>query len=172
MKNFTTALSLFLLALIVAPASAGNRKPDLNGCTDLAVPADQKLAVHLYAAGVQIYRWNGSAWTFVGPEALLYADEDGHGVVGIHYSGPTWESNSGSKVVGTLVHPCPVDPDSIPWLKLAAVSSNGPGIFDGVTFIQRLNTVGGKAPTEAGDFVGEEAHIPYTAEYFFYRAKH
>ena len=166
-------IALLLLAVLTAaPAGAGNRKPDLGDCDELAVPADQEIALHVYAAGVQIYRWNGANWAFVGPEAILYADEDDHGVVGIHYAGPTWESNSGSKVVAAVVHPCPVDPSSIAWLKLAAVSSNGPGIFNGVTFIQRLNTVGGLAPTEDGDFVGEEARIPYTAEYYFYRAKH
>lgn len=52
---------------------------------------------------------------------------------------------------------------------LKAVSSDGPGIFDGVTFIQRLNTVGGVAPAEPGDFVGELARVPYAADYVFYR---
>jgi len=33
-----------------------------------------------------------------------------------------------------------------------------------------VNTVGGKAPTAPGDFPGELARVPYTAEYFFYRA--
>jgi hypothetical protein len=40
------------------------------------------------------------------------------------------------------------------------------------SFIQRLNTNGGSAPTEgcftAGD-VGKQALVPYTADYFFYR---
>ena len=36
--------------------------------------------------------------------------------------------------------------------------------------IQRVNTVGGKAPTAPGDYVGELVRVPYTAEYFFYRA--
>jgi hypothetical protein len=50
------------------------------------------------------------------------------------------------------------------------VSSEGPGVFQGVTHIQRVSTVGGKAPTEAGSFTGQLRDIPYTAEYFFYRA--
>ena len=170
--NATLAAALLLLLVAPSAAEAGNRAPDLGDCEELQVPEGHKLAAHLYAAGVQIWRWNGTSWTFAGPEALLYADADGNGVVGIHYAGPTWESNSGSKVAATLVHLCPVDPDSIPWLKLAAVSTKGPGIFHRVTFIQRLNTVGGIAPTEPGDFVGEEARVPYTAEYFFYRAQH
>jgi Protein of unknown function (DUF3455) len=52
---------------------------------------------------------------------------------------------------------------------LGAVKSDGPGIFDGVTYIQRVNTVGGIAPADPGDFLGEEARVPYTADYFFYR---
>ena len=92
-----------------------------------------------------------------------------NGIVGIHYAGPTWESNSGSKVVGTVLERCTPDPDAIPWLLLKAVSNEGPG-FSRVTFIQRVNTVGGIAPTDPGDFVGEEVEVPYTTEYYFYRA--
>jgi hypothetical protein len=106
----------------------------------------------------------------VAPEAVLFADAGGHGVVGIHYGGPTWESNSGGTVVGTVLERCTPDPDAIPWLLLEAVSTEGPGIFARVTFIQRVNTVGGNAPTAAGDFVGEVVEVPYTAEYYFYRA--
>ena len=39
-----------------------------------------------------------------------------------------------------------------------------------MTYIQRVNTVGGLAPAEPGDFVGQEVEVPYTAEYYFYRA--
>jgi hypothetical protein len=134
----------------------------------LNVEAGHKVAFATYAEGVQIYRWSGTAWDFVGPEAVLYADDGGNGVVGIHYAGPTWESPSGSKVVGTVKERATVDADAIPWLKLSGVSS-GSGIFAGVTFIQRVNTVGGKAPSEAGEFVGQEARVPYAADYYFYR---
>ena len=73
-------------------------------------------------------------------------------------------------VVGTVLERCTPDPSAIPWLLLKAVSNEGPGIFHRVTFIQRVNTVGGNAPTDAGDFVGEVVKVPYTAEYYFYRA--
>src|SRR5262249_22812284 len=119
-----------------------------------------------------IYRWNGMSWTFVAPEAALYADAGGNNAVGTHYAGPTWESASGSKVVGQVLERCTPNPDAIDWLKLKAVSSQGPGPFRRVTFIQRVNTVGGKAPTRSGDTVGELARVPYTAEYFFYRAQY
>jgi len=138
----------------------------------LQVPAGNKVAFHVYAEDVQIYRWNGASWTFVAPEAVLFADAGEDGAVGIHYAGPTWESVSGSKVVGMVLERCTPDPDAIPWLWLGAVSNEGPGIFHQVTFIQRVNTVGGNAPTDPGDFPGEVARVPYIAEYFFYRAHH
>jgi hypothetical protein len=167
------SLALLLLAA-VAPAWAdpGNdhRAPDLGDCQNLAVPAGNKVAFHVYAAGVQIYQWNGTSWAFVGPEATLFANPGYDGVVGSHYAGPTWESLSGSKVVGSVLEGCTPDPDAIAWLLLAAVSSEGPGIFHQVTFIQRVNTVGGLAPSDPGDVPGEEVRVPYSAEYFFYRA--
>jgi hypothetical protein len=168
------ALALVLLTL-VAPAQveAGddNRTPELGNCQNLQAPAGNKVAFHVYAEGVQIYRWNGTSWTFVAPDALLYADAGYNGLVGSHYAGPTWESVSGSKVVAAALAACTPDPSAIAWLLLGAVSSEGPGIFHRVTYIQRVNTVGGLAPSEPGDFVGEEARVPYTTEYIFYRAQ-
>ena len=142
------------------------------GCEQLAVPAGNEVADRVYAVGVQVYRWNGTSWAFVGPEANLFASANYRGLVGTHYVGPTWESNSGSLVVGSgaTAIPCTPDPTAIPWLRLTAVTSSGPGIFDGVTFIQRVNTVGGIRPTAPGTTIGQEAKIPYTTEYYFYKA--
>ena len=167
------ALALLLLAL-VAPARAepgnDNRAPELGDCQNLQAPAGNKVAFHVYAEGVQIYRWDGTSWVFVAPDATLYADTGLNGLVGTHYAGPTWESASGSKVVGAVLERCTPDPSAIAWLKLGATSSAGPGIFDRVTFIQRVNTVGGIAPAAPGALPGDEARVPYTTEYFFYRA--
>ncbi len=164
-----------VLLLLVAPAGAAPGDdlwfPDLGDCPELQVPAGHKLAFHVFAAGVQIYRWNGTSWIFVAPEAVLFAGAGGHRVVGIHYAGPTWESASGSKVVASVRASCTPDPDAIPWLLLKAVSTEGPGIFDHVTYLQRLNTVGGRAPTAPGDFPGQVARVPYTADYAFYQAR-
>ncbi len=164
------ALALLLLGL-VAPLGAepgdDNREPDLGDCQNLRAPAGHKVAFHAYAEGVQIWRWNGMSWVFQRPEAVLF-DQD-YEVVGIHYAGPTWESASGSYVVAAVLYRCTPNPDAIPWLLLGAVDSDGPGIFDGVTYIQRVNTVGGKAPADPGDLVGQEVGVPYTADYFFYR---
>jgi hypothetical protein len=159
-----------LFAPIGAIADDDNRVPDLGDCEEVQVDAGHKVAFQAYAEGVQIYRWNGAAWTFVAPDAVLYSgDGEDAEVVGIHYGGPTWESNSGSKVVAGVVNRCTADPNAIPWLLLGAVSSEGPGIFHRVTFIQRLYTVGGLAPAHPGEFVGEEAEVPYSAWYVFYR---
>jgi hypothetical protein len=62
------------------------------------------------------------------------------------YAGPTWESVSGSKVVGTVSDRCTPDTEAIPWLLLRAVFSDGPGIFHRVTFVQRVNTVAASPP--------------------------
>ena len=178
-KNIIT-LAIMLSIVTIGHASVTlavslddeNQVPVLPaGCEQLAVPAGNEVAYKVYAVGVQIYRWNGTAWAFVGPEATLAASPNYRGVVGSHYVGPTWESNSGSLVVGSgaTAIPCTPDPTAIPWLRLTAVTSSGPGIFDGVTFIQRVNTVGGIRPAP-GTVIGQEVKIPYTTEYYFYKA--
>lgn len=164
-------LTLLLCALVthVGDAASDGRLPDLGEYEKLQ-PEGQTVAFQAYAEGVQIYRWTGTAWVFVAPEALLYAPgEEDDEIIGIHYAGPTWESDSGSKVVATLVDKATPDPSAIPWLLLKAKSSEGPGIFHRVTYIQRLFTTGGVAPAEDGDFVGQEVRVFYTALYVFYR---
>ena len=42
-------------------------------------------------------------------------------------------------------------------------------MFERTRFIQRVNTTGGTAPTDAGT-PGEVREVPYTALYRFYRA--
>jgi hypothetical protein len=172
-RSFALLLTL-TLAMPAAAQSPRGSTPELEGdLAKLNVPEGHQLAFAVYAEGAQIYRWNGTAWVFVAPDAILFAaNQKGIGVVGTHYTGPTWESNSGSKVVATLDQKATPDATSIPWLKLRAVSSEGPGIFNGITYIQRLYTTGGIAPSQAGTVVGEETRVPYTTLYFFYREQH
>jgi hypothetical protein len=162
-----------LAPIPAARAHEGNRAPDLPSplCDSVQVPSGHQLAFRAYALGVQIYKWNGAAWDFVAPEATLYANARFRGKVGTHYGGPTWESNSGGKVVAKRLTGCSVDSSAIDWLKLEAVSTDGPGIFSRVTYIQRVNTTGGLKPAAPGSFIGAEARVPYTAEYYFYRAE-
>ena len=149
------------------PAAVG---PELAGaCEKLRAPAGTTFGFHVFARGVQIYRWNGGSWAPVGPSAELFADAGGRGLVGIHYAGPYWESLSGSKVKGALLERCPAaESDAIDWLSLTGTPEGGPGVFSRVTFIQRVNTTGGKAPSSGGA-LNEVREVPYTAEYYFYR---
>jgi hypothetical protein len=158
-------------ALVTGAGSRNDQRAvELGACGELAPPAGSKLAFHVYAKGVQIYRWSGSSWSFVGPSALMSADAGGRSVVGTHYAGPTWESVSGGKLVAAALKPCTPDANAIPWLLLGVVSNEGPGVFQRVTHIQRVNTVGGKAPSNPGSVTGQEARQPYSAEYLFFRA--
>ena len=168
------------LALLVGAALSTGWVQDRSGPevpAILKVPAGNDAAFHAKATGVQIYVCNPAAsdptqftWTFKAPEAKLL-DADGS-VLGAHYAGPTWESSGGGKVVGAMLQSTPSpEADAIPWLLLQAKPADDAGVFRGVTFVQRLHTTGGKAPTSGCDAasVGREARVPYTADYFFYR---
>ena|ERR1044072_2222511 len=178
MKNMKIKAIIAMAALLMAtgitsantPTAPVKNGPDLPSplCDRLRVQ-EGKLHSQVYADGVQVYRWDGLSWVFVEPIATLFANSNYNGKVGKHYVGPTWESNSGSKVVGARMYGCQPDTTAIPWLLLEAVSTSGPGIYSSVTYIQRVNTKGGLAPAGPGSFIGETVQIPYTAEYYFYR---
>lgn len=181
--RYTKIKLLVLIALVtlaLKPAHA-TTLDNSNGpvlpeqCGSIAAPAGNKLSFHVYATGVQIYRWNGITmkWDFVALMAGLFAEENFFGEVGKHSAGPVWESKSGSlvearRVAGTG---CTVDPTAVDWLLLSKHRTAGSGIFASVTFIQRVNTTGGLAPSEPGETDGEVKEVPYTAEYYFYRAE-
>ena len=159
-----------------APITTRSTPPEVPAL--LEVGEGFEVSYHTYAQGVQVYVCTQTSpgvygWVLKQPIASLYSNAAFNGEVGTHYAGPTWESNSGSKVVGARLESVTVDPNSIAWLKLVAVSSQGPGIFDSTAFIQRVNTVGGKAPATGAnaETVGQEISIPYTAEYYFYKAE-
>jgi hypothetical protein len=166
-------LSVAVLASASASYAQANddlRQPELPPvCAGLQVPAGNKVFFRTFATGVQVYKWNGASWDFVAPVANLYTNNNYRGEVGFHYAGPTWESNSGSKVVAARAAGCQPDSTAIAWLLLQKVSTEGRGIFRNVSFIQRVNTAGGLSPATPGSIVGEEKRVPYTTEYFFYR---
>ena len=173
-NKFVFAVAIISAAASMAAAQKDSpRVPELPaGCEQLQVPEGNEVAFRVYASGVQVYWWNGTSWGFVGPIATLYANAGMTGRVGLHYGGPTWKSNSGSLVIGKNPIRCTPDPDSIPWLRLEADETDGAGIFNGVTFIQRVNTSGGKAPSAPGTIDGEEVSVPYTTEYVFYKSRY
>jgi hypothetical protein len=168
-----TVVSLALQPISVARAVDNDNGPELpTQCVSLQIQPGNKLAFHVYARGVQVYIWNGTTWVFDAPRASLFAEANFFGEVGTHYRGPFWESKSGSTVKAVRVENtgCTPDQSAIAWLLLVSTETNGPGIFNGITYIQRVNTTGGIAPTAIGLSTGEVKEVPYTAEYYFYRA--
>jgi Protein of unknown function (DUF3455) len=175
MRRLTIVLAVAIGALAAAgPALAHPREPAVPA--EIQVPAGNRLFLVGHATGVQIYSCNatatGLAWGFVAPRANLY-DDRGRLII-THFAGPTWQAKDGSQVKGQLVKPAPVDPTAIPWLLLSAASTT-PGQLGGTTFIQRINTVGGIAPAAAdcnAGTVGAQSEVPYSADYYFWRARH
>lgn len=168
----------------------------------LVVSADNTLFLQGHAVGTQNYvclpTASGFAWTFFSPQATLFFTFNLFGrevrqQIITHYLSPnpeegglpraTWQGSIDSsevwaKAIETSTDSNFVAAGAIPWLKLQRVGSQrGPTGGDSlanVTFIQRLNTGGGIAPSAgcsgAAD-VGSKAMVPYTADYFFYRAR-
>ncbi|HEX3903685.1 MAG TPA: DUF3455 domain-containing protein [Polyangia bacterium] len=145
----------------------------------LAVPPGATLKLHDHGVGAQIYTCaatsgaNGAApghsWALKAPDAKLY---DARGVqVGTHGAGPKWTASDGSVATAKKIadSPSPL-PDAIPWLLLRVSSTTGAGAFSDVGYVQRLGTVGGKAPLTGCDSTatGTELRVDYTAEYYFY----
>jgi Protein of unknown function (DUF3455) len=146
----------------------------------LRPPAAETLFLEAHASGVQIYecaprsdRPASYEWTFRAPEATL-VDASGQ-PLGRHFAGPTWESRDGSSVVGEVKARDPgPSATAIPWLLLSAKATKGSGIFSATTSVQRVQTVGGVAPAQGCDAsnASKTARVPYTANYYFYRAPH
>ena len=92
-----------------------------------------------------------------------------------HFAGPTWQYKDGSKAVGRAQASITVDATAIPWLRLAASSTEaGPGgdRLAHTTYVQRIATTGGLAPAAAecnAATAGTMAEVPYTADYYFWK---
>ena len=176
-QRYQGAMVASPLMSVLAACAASQAPPAGSVPEPLRAPPSQVLAIQVHATGVQIYDCRPSKrdptrveWTLRAPEADL-SDRAGK-TVGKHYAGPTWEAKDGSKVVGEVVaRDNGPDPAAIPWLLLHATSATGTGIFAQTQSIQRLRTVGGKAPaegcTEAQN--GSQLRVPYAADYLFYR---
>lgn len=173
MKIDGCVLGCGLLGVALAGVSAA--EPDTTP-EALKPPATQTLTLAAHGVGVQIYTCQSAkddaerfSWTLSGPEAKI-ADKDGKPVAQ-HYAGPTWEASDGSKVVGDVVaRDDGPDASAIPWLLLRARSTGGHGRFSAVTWIQRLHTVGGRAPSAGcnATSAGQELRVSYSADYNFY----
>lgn len=183
--SFRKALGSSFVALLMVIGLAGSAiaqgTPAASGRipANLAPPAGSVLLFELHASGVQIYTCAAKpddasvfVWTFKAPEAdLLNARGE---IVGRHFAGPTWQGTDGSAVVGAVAERADApEAGSIPWLLLAAKEHQGNGAFASVTYVQRLDTVGGVAPAGGcdADHAGAEVRQPYQATYaFFYPA--
>jgi hypothetical protein len=154
-------------------ADAGTRAPAAAVPESLRPGSDEVLLSRASAVGTQIYECRagdgGAAWSLLGPEAEL-ADDAGK-PIGRHYSGPTWESTDGSKIVGEVKARADAPGGrAIPWLLLQAKTTSGTGVFSRVTSVQRTDTMGGLAPESGCDaqHAGARQASPYRAVYSFY----
>ncbi len=159
---------------------------------DIQVPSGNKVFLEGHGVGTQNYVClpSGKDFKFAlfTPQATLFSDDNRQ--VTTHYFSPnpleagtirvTWQDSRDTSIVwGQVTHsssdPSFVDKNAIAWLLVQrAGSQDGPGGGDtltGTTFIQRLNTSGGVAPStgcKTSNDVGHQAFVPYTADYFFY----
>ncbi|HCU23617.1 MAG TPA: hypothetical protein DF383_01270 [Deltaproteobacteria bacterium] len=147
---------------------------------ELSIPQDFELSLIADGVGVQIYECtdtNGTlGWTLRAPRADLLVNGE---KVGNHFGGVDkagfdpgayWQSVDDENCwvranANTIVKEA--NPGSIPLLRLEAAAVSGNCTFSDVAFIQRLETTGGVAPTEACA-LGDKKEIDYTAEYYFY----
>jgi hypothetical protein len=130
----------------------------------LAVPAGQKLAATMdVERGSQVYTCTNGAYTLLEPAAVLRSGE----ALVLHTRGPEWVSaNDGSAVVGAVAASVP-RPGAVPELLLKSTANRGSGLLGKVDFVQRLETVGGVAPSGTCTDGGQVA-VPYHAQYRFY----
>lgn len=127
-----------------------------------------------HAKGDQIYqcslRDGQYIWQVQAPDAKLL-DDQGE-VVGKHYSGPIWEYHKGSQVLGRIIKKIDMNPSAaIAWLLVEVVEHKGKGLLAGVSYIIRINTQGGLAPSSGcnANHLGSEKRVGYTADYIFYQ---
>lgn len=164
------ALAVALTFSNVSPAQKARPIELPAECSQIQVPEGNSIAYRVYGLGVKDYSWDGTKWVEGGIIANLYATPNFQGQVGTHHGGPTWISNSGGLVTGEEEYDCSPDSNSISWQRVRAVEVDGIGMFSDTTFVQRVNTSGGNAPTNPGTYDGQPVNVPFAAEYIFYRA--
>jgi hypothetical protein len=181
------------------PAHARNITPPAVPLDLQVNPAENEAFLEGHGVGTQNYIClptdDGFQFMLFTPEATLFDSVDGKQVTTHFFSvnpnpadggkiRATWQhSKDTSTVWGGTATPS-TDPnfvakDAIAWLLLPVAGvKNGPKPGDNTlsvtTFIQRVHTSGGLAPSEGcADMndVGNKAFVPYTADYFFYRKR-
>jgi hypothetical protein len=78
----------------------------------------------------------------------------------------------GSKITGTQLAVAPGGSGNIPLQLVKANPAMGMGAMQGVTYIQRVATMGGVAPAMAcgAGNMGAKQIVQYRADYIFYKA--
>jgi uncharacterized protein DUF3455 len=176
------------------PADAASDGP-ARVPANIRVPAGNTAFFEGHASGTQDYlclpSGSGFAWTLFGPQATLFNDQVVQVVT--HFLSPnpsehgtprsTWQHSRDTSAVWAQAIASSSDsnfvaPGAIPWLLLQVVGAQeGPtgGVtLTKTTFIQRLNTTGGVAPSTGcgvSTDIGKKALVPYTAVYVFYRER-
>ena len=173
MKTVITPLAaaVFLISLNAAAASVSAEVPQA-----VTPPAGHTPAMTLKGVGMLTYECRAKVdaigtheWAFAGPDAILQ-DASGN-TVGKYYGGPTWEHNEGGKITGKQLAVAPGRGGAIPLQLVQTAPAMGEGPFKDVTYIQRVNTVGGVAPSAACDAsrIGNKQTVKYSADYVFYK---
>lgn len=188
-----TALAVVSLLSLRQTASADDLTPP-SVPANIQVPAGNKLFLVGHAIGTQNYIClpadGGVKFTLFTPQATLFK---GDKQITTHYFSPnpaeggairaTWQHSKDSSTVWGRVmdghsssDPAYVAPGAIPWLLVTIVGAQegnkGGDKLEETTYIQRVNTVGGVAPTTgcaAVTDVGNRAFVPYTTDYYFYK---
>lgn len=174
----STALLVFWQAGC-AHTAGGSRSTPPAAPAAIGPPEGAKVAARFHAVGAQVYVCGAAtplpgaqptyAWTLKLPDATLY-DASG-AAVGTHGAGPSWTSKDGSSATGEKAAQADApDADGIPWLLVRTTATSGQGVFSKVTYVQRVNTKGGKPPATGCDAgaVGRENRADYSADYYFY----
>lgn len=109
-------------------------------------------------------------WVFVAPLADLY--DATNKKVGTHSAGPNWQLSAADSMYGQAFNPARAaaspDANSIDWLLLMPKTGKPPiGFFANVSYVERIDTKGGKAPATPPTNPSETANVHYTAVYRF-----
>lgn len=196
MKNYVTTLGFALaFALPHAAHAQGVTPPPVPA--NLEVDAPNVAFLLGRGIGTQNYvcqpvnSLGRVDWVLFTPQATLFDDLDEQ--ITTHFFSPNpseggtvvraaWQDSRDTSTVWGRVIASSSDPNfvkagAIPWLLIDVENTGtqagptGGTALTGTTFIQRLNTEGGAAPSTGCDRptdVGKKAFVPYEADYFFY----
>lgn len=193
--SFINALVATVFGSILLTSCKKDEKPDtstpsfqISESEKLTIPDAVALPANLpggntrvatfFADGVQKYKAQpvpGSnpvtyQWVFVAPQADLYDIHNNK--VGTHSAGPTWQLSVADSMYGQAFNPpksAPgADATSIDWLLLMPKEGKEPtGVFRNVSYLQRIATKGGKAPSTPPVSANDAIDVRYTAIYRF-----